>query len=222
MMPFWSTRSKADAAAYWETRGAVYRCLLASMLHKLPPFQSLLEIGSHSGPNLWAIRQQFPAAHLIGLEPSEVCAKFGQVAAVREAMDRMTPAQRTAFESQSEAKGEVLSVGVDFMVGSAPDGLAVFREIDVVVSCYTLAYLSPAELHATLSRVVDLARVGILLVEPMPTAAEPEGPMAGAKVPCDRHDYVAWFTRHAPEWSAERVDFPGPQGLNGALRARRV
>lgn len=222
MMSFWSTRSKADAAAYWETRGAGYRGLLASMLRKFAPFHSVLEIGCHSGPNLWAIRQQFPVAHLIGLDPSESCAKFGQVAAVREAMERMTPAQRDAFDGQSEARGEVLSVGVDFMVGSAPQGLAAFRDIDVVVSCYTLAYLSPTELHDTLAHISTSTQRGILLVEPMPTDVEPEGPIVSARIPCRRHNYAEWFAQHAPEWRAERLAFPGPQGLNGALRASRV
>lgn len=222
MMAFWATRSKQDAADYWATRGAGYRGLLASMLAPLAPFQSLLEIGSHSGPNLWAIRQQWPLVHLIGLEPSEACAKYGQCAAVAEALERLSPAERQAFDRRAASSGEVPSVGVDFFVGSAPSGLGVFTSIDVVVSCFTLAYLSDQDLQATLAAVVATAKRGVLLVEPMATETEPGGVVTDVRVPYTRHDYRGWFTAHAPTWHVDVLPFPGPQGLNRALRARPV
>lgn len=219
MIQFWSTRSKADAATYWNTRGAGYRGLLAAMLRPFAPFTSVLEVGCHSGPNLWAIRQQFPHAHLLGLEPSEPCAKFAQVAAVREAMDRMSPPERLDFEQAAERKGEVPSVGVDVFVGTAPEGLAVFHGIDVVVTCYTLAYLGTPELERTLAEIVRIAKRGLLIVEPMPDSGAPEGPFVGAKVPCLRRNYAALLP---PAWRIEDLPFPGPQGLNRALRVHRM
>lgn len=220
MMPFWSTRTKQDAARYWETRAVGYRGLLVSMLKPLPPFRSVLEIGAHSGPNLWAIRQQFPDVHLIGLEPSAACATFGQIAAVKEAMDRMTPRERLAFDQRAQDSGEIPSVGVDLLVGKAPEGLAVFHDIDVVVTCYTLAYLSPADLATTLREIKRIAKVGCLLVEPMPGPGGPAGPIVGAKVPASRHDYASAFAA-GDEWDVELRPFIGPQGLDGVLRARR-
>lgn len=219
-LDFWKTRNARDAAHYWHERGAGYRALLASMLHQVAPFESLLEIGCHSGPNLWAIRQQFPAPHLMGLEPSEPCAAFGLAACTKDAIARMTADAKRAYEARVPEEGEMPSVGIDFFVGCAPDGLQDFKDIDVVLTCYTLAYLPLDACAETLRRACELAKKAIVLAEPMHDSGQPEALIRSGDLPTWRRNYADWFRTSRPDWAVVERPFPAVQDLNRVVIAR--
>jgi hypothetical protein len=66
-------------------------------------------------------------------------------------------------------------------------------EVDVVVSCYSLAYVAPDDLNGLLAAMVRSARVGIILIEPM--MGEPCMMYAAGGMIEWRHDYVNRLSR---------------------------
>lgn len=98
--------------------------------------ESAVELGCHCGP-LLAMMQD------AGMEPTGVD--------VNEAWVEM--ARRN---------------GLSAKVGQVPECLERYatRGFDAVVSCYCLAYVSPADLPRTLAECLRIARLGVVLVEP--------------------------------------------------------
>lgn len=153
---------------YWEDWSAPHRQHIPLALALVAPVESLYEIGCNSGPNLRLARRYFPHLKLGGLEVAEVAATM--------AHDRL---------------------GVPIEQGSLPDDLPD-SEWDVVLSCYTMAYLDPEDAHTTMLRLNRMARLAIILLEPMAVGALPVGQCRDDGLPEWRHDYERTF--HAIGW----------------------
>lgn len=222
----WAARDTAAAQVYWETRAHQYRALVAAFLAPVAPFDSLLEVGCHAGPNLWAIRQQYPRPQLYGVDPSGACVEYARVAWNADAYDRMTLAQRADYDAGRTPE----TLGVEFFEGIAPGWLVDFSEmldahgltLDVALTVYTMAYLTVAEADATLERLVTLAQRAVVLVEPMRTEEEEARVEEPGRIPAWARNYASWFALRRPDWRVTVRPFPGPQGLNTCLIARRA
>jgi hypothetical protein len=201
---FWKSRGNDTAKAYWESRDAQYRALIADSLRPLAPFVRILEVGCMSGPNLWAIRQQFPDVELVGMDPSPHAVSYGAAMCHLEKIP-----------------------GVEFWQGAAPDGVGDVAEAagrpDIVLSVYAFAYLQGSLLDATLRACCDVAAKAVVLAEPMCVREERAGLLdtPPGRCPSWRHDYRAWFAEHHPGWQVTVRPFPRIQELNGLLIARR-
>lgn len=190
----------------------MYRGLLADSLSPLAPFGTVLEIGCHSGPNLWALRQRWPHSHLIGVDPGDKTIMYG-----------------AAMCELGIQKGDHLD-NIDFYHGSAPavltdaEHLRAWGPVDVIVSCYTLAYLHEVELGLTLDAMLKVARKGLVLCEPMPIngAVTSELIERSHKVPSWRHPYVDRVAALAPSAKLTSRRFPGPDALDGILVVRKL
>ena len=149
-LDFWATRDERAAKAYWESKGEMYRGLLADALRPLAPFASVLEIGCHSGPNLWAIRQRWPDPVLYGGDPALKVAMFGAAMCALPSAAAVDLSGIGFFCGSAPSCFDpfgVVPIGVDEH-GVGPCDKATLPDVDVIVSCYTLAYLTPEQLDS--------------------------------------------------------------------------
>lgn len=206
-LTFWQNRTAAHAKRYWDTRAEPYRGLLADALRALAPFTSVLEVGCHSGPNLWALRQRWPDVKLIGVDPSRDVLGYGVWAM-----------------SAKPSEGGLGDDNVEFFEGYAPSCFEDFPSVDVVVSCYTLAYIAPAQIDAVMTALLASATKGVVLVEPGPDQAyEPFAsspmPVTAGKIQPYYHDYLTRLQQGG--CSVVQRTFPGPDNLNRIWVATR-
>lgn len=231
-LPFWRDRTPEHAQRYWETRAAPYRGLLADALRPLTPFDSVLEIGCHSGPNLWAIRQKWPDAVLYGIDPA-----LSLVCSGAKTFANPTAATHTDLLGVCFMRGEAPScfgpAGVEPIVLSESGDVicgepcALPDEVGVIVTCYTLAYLTEPQLDETLVHMMRIATRGLVLVEPQPDDWQaicggwPSSamPTTLGQVQPYHHDYL--HKLHTAGWTVTSRPFPGPDNLNAILVATR-
>lgn len=168
--PLWKGQF-AGPDHYWATRMQPYRGLLASMLSHLKPWTSLLELGSHVGANLYAIRQQWPNAALMGLDLNAEFVVAGAKLFRHEGVEGVELFQANLMD---------------------PGVLDAFQEIDVVLSCYSLAYMPPIPCARVIVEAMTLAKRGLIIVEPQHIEGRPD-PVLSAQHPAPRwvHDYLA-------------------------------
>ena len=126
-------------ARYAESGGQPHRALVVAALKRLKPWTSLWEIGCHCGPMLGAVQAAFPEAMMGGCDVNA-----GAVEAARAWLP-------------SVVHGAFPGVTADL-----PD-----QSIDVVLSCYALAYLSPEQIGVALGEAARLARMAVVICEPM-------------------------------------------------------
>ena len=188
----WWARPRGEATASWignyqHSLGLRHRTAIVDLVRDLQP-ATLLEVGSHCGPNLMRLARECPELRMIGVDVSADAVQAGTAWAQRQGVaDR-----------------------VEFVVGSMPDGIARMPtgSIDVVLSCYTLAYVAPRDLDAVLYELGRVAKQAVLFVEPMTTgpAQEQQRTLGGY---CEwAHDYQdacrwvqtlrTWTTRLVP------------------------
>src|SRR5258708_24932839 len=119
---FWAEpRSSESYAKYWAASAQPHRQSLVHALHLLPKrFTSLLEVGCFVGTNLRLIHQSFPWAALTGIDINEGALAYG-----RERLPAVT------FQT-----GDALTASASWPAPS----------VDLIVSCYALAYVAPTEL----------------------------------------------------------------------------
>lgn len=145
---FWAERGPFNWArvlpTYWEAGSQPHRAELVQALKGLPTFESVRELGCCAGTNLRMIREAFPKVLAQGMDVSEEAVLFAQDKFVKD--------------------GAVGIVQADILADSRywEPG-----EVDVVFSCYTLAYIAPADLRLLLRAMVRSAKVGVVVVEPM-------------------------------------------------------
>lgn len=179
---FWRqkrTEGPSGWASYWDTLHAPHRDALVETLRALPPFETLLEVGCGPGVNLWRIQEAFPEADLTGLDVSQ--------AAVNDGAARFAAADH---EGRLSGTGRVA-----LCAGELPEALKAMGDVDVVLSCYVLAYLPPREILPTLTALLQLAQQAIVLAEPMVIPGVPPGP---THMPLEfRYDYLRWFQSQA-------------------------
>jgi hypothetical protein len=194
----WASRPASDADHYWRSIDQPYRRTLIEQLHAFGPPRSLLELGSHSGPNLRLAARAFPGARLSGIEVNAPVVERARQLLREDGLERV---QLTA--------GPV----ADVLPRLADDSE------DVLFSCFALAYVPPTELAAVLSDAVRIARLGLVLLEPQARAGQRAGLMR--ETAGWRHDYAATLAHVGVEGQAIRiVDLPQAHpSLNGCLLA---
>lgn len=165
----WRKRSgEAWVETYWnDDRSPRRDCIVDAVRTNFGAPASVLDVGCNAGPNLRRLAAEFPGCRLVGFD---INAEAIEGAAIRFAE---------------------LGVAVELSVGSYYDVLPAIAtaSIDVVLSSYSLAYVPPANLPDVLADIVRIARVGIVLAEPLAFGgARPAGVLT---VPWYdwRHDY---------------------------------
>jgi SAM-dependent methyltransferase len=216
---YWTKKPRTGVGswdAYWQTLRAPHRDALVEALRKLPAFTSLLEVGCGPGVNLWRVLEAFPHVTLGGFDVSPD--------AIAVAHERFQGAERSGALS---GKGDIyLGVGV------LPFSLAQVEPVDVLLSCYTLAYVPPRLFAETLQAMTQAARQAIVLAEPMVVLGDFAGisaqihtirDSAGQVVQREfKHDYRTWFVDHAgPEWSITSMKPLNVDRMNRILVAER-
>ena len=172
---------------YWESRSLPSRALVISGLQGLQPWRSLAELGCNSGPMLSEIQSAYPRATLIGVEPNIVAARAAQV---------------------------YLGSGTPIFHGTLQEWLDTASPVDVLVTHYTLAYISPSQIRPVLANMLQIANKGLVIAEPMGEEA------LIWEFPEWRHDYVKHLSSLGiTEFSGAGVE--GVGNLNGVLVARK-
>lgn len=159
---FWAGPRPLDTyQRYWAATGQPHRSSLIGALHLLPRFTTLHEIGCAVGTNLRLVQEAFPWVICSGSDVND-----GAIAFARKRLTNVT-----------------------FHVGDALIEAARWRpdSVDVIISCYALAYVSPADLTLVLRAAVVAARLGVICVEPH---GEPVGQITGLSFPEWRHSYA--------------------------------
>lgn len=170
---FWSQgRTPEDWERLWNLTEQPHRQALVQQFHLLRHFTSITEYGCSVGTNLRLLRRAFPWAQLTGVELNAQAAEFA----------------RKKFAGDPR---------VEIRVGSLSD--PVVPPTDVVLTCYSLAYVQPEEVLTVIKRLAAAARVAIIM-------AEPYRPDISQLVP----------GLHFPEWMHPFSDL-----LAGALAGRR-
>ncbi len=167
---FWWSRTRGDDTRAWiqnyqTSLKARHRLILSKIIGELQP-TTVLEIGSHCGPNLVRIALDHPHVKCAGLDPSQEA-----IVAGRDWMQSLG-----------------LSNRIGFTEGAFPDATMAMpsQSVDVVLTCYTLGYLSPEDVDAALFEIGRLAKKAVILAEP--TAGEGRHTLGGYRE--WHHDYA--------------------------------
>lgn len=171
------------AENYWRTRGEPSREAVVQGLKRLSPWTSLVELGCNAGPQLAAIRGAFPEASLGGIDvnPQAISA---------------------AHQNVPDARCEVRSLW-DWLPAQPA------ASIDVIVTHYTLAYVSPEDIQAILAQMARATRVGLVI-------AEPTGPE------CMVYAYPEWqhpYPELLKDLGVQRAEAAPVEPPNGHLNA---
>lgn len=178
---------------YWESWTAPHRIALADALPSCGDFSSLLELGCHCGPNLRLWAERWPQVALYGLDVNREAIAFGQA--------------HLGHHASLWAADLNWPLTMDIWL----------PPVDVVVSCYALCYVRPVALMAVLERAWAVARLGVVVAEPMPVNGEPVGPCA--QIEEWRHDYAEAFRSLGATVEVRAI--PPVDRLNGICIARR-
>ena len=139
----WRTRAKESFESLRESALHRHRELVIEAARQLAPFESLLEIGCHSGPNLVRLARAFPSARFSGLDLN------------------------AAFIAQGRAwMREEGIVNVELEVATA-DALAerASSGADIVLADAVLMYIVPERIGETLRHMCRIARRGVIIVD---------------------------------------------------------
>lgn len=213
-LAFWQKKpatGPSSWADYWDTLGAPHRDALVDALRKLQPFGSLLEVGAGPGVNLWRILEAFPDVDCTGLDVSQ--------AAVDDGHRRFAAAT---------ADGTLPGTGrVALCAGILPEALEVMGPVNVVLSCYALAYVHPVDIQRTLEQLGTLAQRAIVLAEPMVMPGASPGLIpnfsASSRPREFRYDYLRWFAEGVGgRWRVTSLKPLHVDRMNRLLVAERV
>ncbi len=148
----WWARTRGEKSATWIGRyknslKARHRDVIAGVIGDLSAM-SVLEVGCHCGPNLVRLANQHPTIEtLLGIDVNE---------------DAIT-------EGRNWVASQGLSTRIHLKPGRVPEATQDLSDgcVDVVLSCYALAYISPPDLDGVLWEIGRLARKAIVIAEPM-------------------------------------------------------
>jgi SAM-dependent methyltransferase len=172
---YWATRHETAepgwAERYWESAWAPHRDALVKAVAELWPFGSLLEVGCNAGPNLVRFAARWPDVTYHGLDAN----------------------------AQALSMARAHGVPAVLREGTVPADLDTLPIVDVVVTCYALAYVAPEDLARVLYGLSVHARRGLVLAEPMLTGLSA---MVGPG-PEWAHDYATEITRQG--WALTRM-----------------
>ncbi len=134
---------------YQQSIGAKHRLVISHIVGEFRP-QSVLEVGSHCGPNLVRLATDHPGIlDLCGIDVNEEAVRKGRDWVAAQGLG-------SRIRLQQNNLADALSV--------MPD-----RSVDVILSCYALVYIAPFDVDAVLYDIGRVARMGAILAEPMTT-----------------------------------------------------
>jgi ubiquinone/menaquinone biosynthesis C-methylase UbiE len=141
-----------------------HRDVIVRLVQGIPGISTVLEVGSHCGPNLIRLAQAMP--HLEQLSGVDVNA------------EAVAGGQRWVQQLGLQDR-------IEFAVGQVPQATERLPDgcVDVVLSCYALAYIAPQDLDAVLYEMGRIAKKALVLAEPMP---------GGQPRPPQMTDYQEW------------------------------
>jgi cyclopropane fatty-acyl-phospholipid synthase-like methyltransferase len=165
----WWARPRGANNAQWvqtyqKSLAARHRDAIVEIVKGLPEVKTVLEVGSHCGPNLIRLAQAMPEVE--------------QFSGVDINADAVAAGQRWVASLGLQSRIELAAGRVPDMTEALPTGC-----VDVVLSCYALAYFAPEDLDAVLWEMGRLAKRALVLAEPMP---------GGPPRPPQVTDYQEW------------------------------
>lgn len=142
----WAEPRPEATAWYWDSAYDPHREVLLDTVAQVAHtgFMSVLEVGSHCGPNRRRLRERFgPAFRYTGLDINALAVSDGEVHARDDA-------------------------AATFLVGAAPAALAPFPDkgFDLVISSGCLMCVRPEELMWALAEMRRLAAIAVICQEP--------------------------------------------------------
>jgi hypothetical protein len=163
--------------------------------------ETLVEIGCNAGPNLRRWAQAWPRVKLVGIEINTAAIhRLIQGAEAEGWIDRLTVViPSDPQDPLRDVKNHV-------------------NQVDVIVSCYSLTYLTEARL--TIERAVKLAVKGLVLAEPT-LLGPPATTWPVSSAPETHRDYLPLVVRAHPRAETLTVEIDPPvDRLNGMVAAR--
>lgn len=151
----------------WKSTERPHRKPVMDAIGSMMPAASLLEIGCNAGVNLRMARDRWPALRLGGVEVSKRASGY--------VTDRLPSVQ--------VHDGDLRDVLPTLEASSW----------DIVLTCYCLAYIEPGEIHSVLTNMVRVARVGLVIAEPMVFDHDGTSRRYEAGIPEWMHNYRAFF-----------------------------
>jgi Methyltransferase domain len=193
----WRKRGgEAWVETYWSDDRSPRRDCIIEALRTFGVPASVLDVGCNAAPNLRRVAAEFPECRLVGFDIN------------REAIDG---ASRRFAELGIEAE---LSVGSYYEVLPSIETAS----IDVVLSSYALAYVPAANLQQVLADIVRIARMGLVLAEPLAFGGTRTTGVLTVPWYDWRHDYAAGLA--ALGVARERIqvfDLPIPGAVESGL-----
>lgn len=164
-------RDRAWIDNYQHSLQGRHRTQIVEIVKGLKP-TTLLEVGAHCGPNLVRLTQELPKLKTIGIDVNADAVQAGR-----------------AWAAKLGLSGRIqLNVGrMPDVTANLPSGMC-----DVVLSCYSLAYIAPTDLDAVLYEMGRLATKAVILAEPMT-----QGPAKEARV-------ITGYTEWAHDYQGAR------------------
>lgn len=133
---------------YWEsTEGSHRDHIIKALECRVGSFDSVLELGCNTGPNLRRIHQRWPRVALSGMDIHAEAIRYGRVHAAYEGWEW------AGYVGDLRALGDL--------------GLSA----DVVLSCYSL-YVDPRDINTVLAAALACAKKALILCEPMVVGAD--------------------------------------------------
>ncbi len=173
---------------YQKSLAARHRVLISEIVGTLNA-KTLLEVGCHCAPNLMRLAEDHAALICCGLDVNKQAIDAGIAWAKTRGVSARVKLAHAQFPPDTE---------------SLPTG-----EYDVVLSCYSLAYVSPADLDHAIYELGRLAKKAVIIADPMMLTPGPAKPtMMSSGYSEWRHDYLSalpwigtlrgWQTRIVP------------------------
>jgi methyltransferase family protein len=138
---FWlQPRTDEAWASLWDKTEQPHRQMILQQFHLLNHFKSITEVGAQVGTNIRLLRRAFPWATVTGIELNPSAVAFA----------------RKQFADDSM---------VTFVQGGLTDPTPL-PPTDVILTCYSLAYVAGEDILIALKRLLAAARVGLVIAEP--------------------------------------------------------
>lgn len=146
----WWARPRGAESARWIANyqtsvGHRHRTVISEIVQELGA-ATLLEVGCHCGPNLIRLAQDHPTLQCCGLDANADAIAAGKLWAAKVGLTNRIELAPGRFPAATEK----------FPTGG----------FDVVLSCYSLAYIAPADLDAALYEMGRVAKHAVILAEP--------------------------------------------------------
>lgn len=128
---------------YWNSRDHSHRPFLIERIAGHAPIQSILEVGSNCGPNLYLLAKKFPKARIVGIDINPVAVKRGNELFAQEGI-----------------------TNVRILEGRA-DQLRDFQDrgFDVVFTDAVLMYIGPDKIRRVVEDMLRISCKALLLLE---------------------------------------------------------